>query len=236
MTQTMKLRFNEIVKNRFSALYNLKPIEIEDDLKYIKKEKDGATMEHVYEAYSCDKIKKIRLAQLNAEGAVYVRNGVIVPEDIYDLPIFSYDIVESVRRTFAILDITPWRRTEDYMKKYIEPMKPVFESWQNIPKIIEAKQELSEWGREFESGYKLYIRCEKQYEPEIEVAFNKYLDLYISYLKDAKPITDPAVKKEIDDYKKHYQKVYQENDPGKGPVTVFFGHDWAERFFKDFPF
>ncbi len=236
MPQTLKLRFNEIVKERFEKDYELTKLEVEDDLAYMKAEKDGATMEHIYEAYSCDKIKKLRLAKLNAEGAVYVRNAVVVPCDDYDLPLFSYDIVESVSKLFAILDFTPWRKTDEYRKKYVEPMKPIHEKQSDIPVIEAAKQELSEWGREFESGYKLYMRCAKEQEPRIEEAFKEYLELYMGFLKDAKPIDDEAVKKEISEYKKYYQEVYRKNDPGIGPVTVFFGKEWAERFFVDFPF
>ncbi|RMF98433.1 MAG: hypothetical protein D6734_00335 [Candidatus Schekmanbacteria bacterium] len=236
MPQTLKLRYNEMVKERFANEYELTKIEVDDDLAYMKAEKDGATMEHIYEAYKCEKIKKIRLAKLNAEGAVYVRNAVIVPCDNYDLPLFSYDIVESVNKLFAIIDIIPWRKTEEYRKKYVEPMKPIKEKHSNIPVLEKAKQELSDWGREFESGYKFYLRCEKKYEPRVEEAFKDYLELYMGYLKEAVPIEDEAIKKEILDYKKYYQEVYQKNDPGKGPVTVFFGKEWADRFFADFPF
>ncbi|RMF98432.1 MAG: hypothetical protein D6734_00330 [Candidatus Schekmanbacteria bacterium] len=236
MPQTLKLRFNEIVKERFTKEFDTKKVDIEDDLAYIKNDRDGAFVDHTYEVLRCKKIKAIKLSALNAEDTIYVRNGIILPEDDYDIPLFTYDLVEASSRMFSTIDIVPLLKNEEYNKRYVLPMKPITDKYNDIPRIEGAKQDISEWGKEFESGQKLYIRCAKEYEPKIEEAFNEYLDLYISFIKNAEPINDENAKKEMANLKERYKKAYHENDPGVGPMTIFFGKEWAEKFFEEFPF
>jgi len=211
-------------------------LKIDDELAYIKNDRDGALVDHKYEVYSCDKIKEIKLSALNAEDVIYVRNGIIVPEENYDIPLFSYDLVEALKRMFATVDIVPLLKTEDYAKRYIAPMKPITDKYAEIPRIEGLKQDISDWGKEFESGQKLYVRCAKEYEPSTEEAFAEYLDMYIEFIKNAEPLTDEKTKAEMADIKQRYKEAYHENDPGVGPMVVFFGKEWTEKFFKEFPF
>ena len=235
MPQSMKLRFNEMLRDKFSSEFGLTKVEVDDELAYIKNDKDGALVDHTYEVFSCEKIKAIKLSALNADGVIYVRNGIILPEDNYDLPLFTYDLVEASSRMFTTIDIVPLLKNDDYRNKYVAPMKPITEKYSNIPRIEGAKQDISDWGKEFESGQKLYVRCAKEQEGATEEAFTEYLDLYIDFIKNAQPINDAKAKAEMDDIKEKYRVAYHENDPGVGPMTIFFGKEWAEKLFKEFP-
>ncbi|RMF94203.1 MAG: hypothetical protein D6734_08365 [Candidatus Schekmanbacteria bacterium] len=236
MLPHMKLDYNEILLKRFSELYLLEELEMEEDLKYKKVERDGITAENISKEYRCEKIKVIRIGELNAQGAVYVRNATIVCNDDYDIPIFAYDVVETEPWCFTTIDISPLRKTDEYRKKYVYPLKPIYEKYCNIPSIEKMRQELPDWAKELDSGFSFYANYDKKYEPQVREAFNDYLNLYLKFVKEAKPVEDESVRAELIEYKEHYKKVYKENDPGIGPTAAFFGKEWSERLFENFPF
>jgi len=236
MSQTLKLRFNEIVLDKLKENFKLSSLDIPDEFSYKKVEKEGKTVEHRASLYGSDKIDKIKFGVFNVEGLVYVRNCSICPKDEYDFPIFGYDCAESKKYLFMLLDLHPLRKDEQYLKRYIDPLKEIQTKYKDIPFVEGARKEVRDWTKEFSSGYALYVRCPKDYEPTIEQALKDYLNFYILCVKEAEPLFDTQLRKQINEYKKRLKDIYREKDPGGGPLRAYFGKEWTDRFMKEFLF
>jgi len=171
-----------------------------------------------------EKFRKICLGKGGNDIEGYGYAGTIFSDEKYDLPIFAYDIREMRGRILIVLDIKPVLQTPEYKKKYVEPLKPLFDSYNDMT----ATPLKSTWTAEFRSGYGIHCIAEMKNEGRVKEVFLKHLELYLDFAEKAEPVsaeTRDAIKK----FMEHYTEIYKEKDPGAVHTVKLFGKDWAER-------
>jgi hypothetical protein len=153
--------------------------------------------------------------------------------DKYDFPALSYDFVVGEKHIMPLVDLIPMRpNDEDYKKKYIEPMKPVFEKWKNLPGFDTKR--LSWWDT-FRSPYDYLARTPPENKQKTIELLLDYVELWCKFVKEAKPVEDKEKLKKAQERKKYIRETMIKFDPGKGPFTRLFGpkvaHQMVELLF-----
>lgn len=106
------------------------------------------------------------------------------------------------------------------------------ELFQEASKITYPMENPFEWINEFSSGYGFFLGSTEEHITEIEGIFKKYLELWIRYVNEAKPVVDTSLMNSALAYQKRFCRVFHDNDPGKDNLYRNFGREWTERYYS----
>jgi len=230
-----KMRFNHILIEEMGKVFELKPLPLDSDLKIKYSEGD----KNVYiksEYLDCPKTSGIRTRYLDLKGSMLIHFGNVPPASGYDIPILGYTFVYANKCLIVVLDLLPVSRDKEYMDKYIAPLKEVSQKYEWVPRVEGSREEVAEWAKPYDSGFSIYLWCDKQYVPDMENAFKDYIRVLCECIKKAKPLTDQDMCSQRDTHMKQYLDDYIEYDVGGAPLRSHFGKEWGERYMKDFFF
>ncbi|HAN74838.1 MAG TPA: 15,16-dihydrobiliverdin:ferredoxin oxidoreductase [Planktothrix sp. UBA8407] len=185
--------------------------------------------------YECPQFRKIRYTYIDAGETAQIFNSVIYPNYNCDLPILGIDFLSFGKvKNLVVLDFQPLFRDEQYQKKYIEPMRPIWEKYddlaQDLPmKFYDANQ--------YFSKYILFAKTDAATVREkVFSAYQDYIHLYWELLQNSQPISEPQRIQEVINAQKAYDQYSADRDPASGLFSSYFGHEWAERFLYEFLF
>jgi hypothetical protein len=234
--KSFKLRFNQILFEEMGKIFDLKPLPLDQDfkLKYSDK-KDKSTYiksDHV----ACPKTAGIRTGELDLQGSMLIQFGNVPPAKDYDIPILGYTFVYSNKCLIVVLDLLPISRDREYTDKYIAPLKEISQKYEGIPRVEGSRSEVAEWAKAYDSGFSIYLWCDKKYVPDMEQAFREYIHVFCNDISKAEPLTDQDMIANRGKYVSQYINDYLANDTGGAPLRSYFGADWGERYMKDFFF
>ena len=198
-----------------------------------KKEQEVETTSY---AYCSPKLRQIRAAHVQGGSALQVLNFVIFPHLNYDLPFFGADLVTLPGGHLIALDMQPlFRDDPQYQEKYTQPIWDTFQT---------HKQHLP-WGGDFpEEAIPFFSPAFLWTRPQgtglvktrVLEAFKDYLQAYLIFVKQAKPITDIEKLAEIKQAQLRYLRYRAEKDPARGMFTRFYGSEWTEEYIHGFLF
>lgn len=232
----LEIHFNRILIDELKKYLSLSPKEMPKDLGYKNAAKGAGKTTINSELYACEKTGDVRIGKNIMAESMYVEFGIIPPGEDYDFPIMGFDFVNSKKCLIAVFDFHPLRRDDEYYQTYIAPIEQIFSRYQHIPSVKGGRTEIHDWAKTYDSGFGFYRWCERSYLPQIEQAFREYTCLFSQFIKQAKPIEDPAIKEKRDKFMQQYKEDFILYDPGSGPLKHLFGEEWAERFMRDFLF
>jgi 15,16-dihydrobiliverdin:ferredoxin oxidoreductase len=230
------IRFNRILREEMSRVFELKELPMDPDFKLMRstEKSKGAVIKS--EHLACPKTGGIRMGEMDYAGSMIVHFGSIPPGKTYDFPIFGFTFVYASKFLIAVLDLHPVSKDREYMGKYIEPLKDIPERYSYIPQAEGGRREVHDWAKRYDSGYALYRWCDGHYLPDVEKAFKDYLAAFCDCIKKAEPVTDPEVLALREKYLEDYRYDYAYKDPGSSPLKSYFGEERGERFMKEFLF
>ncbi len=185
--------------------------------------------------YSCPQLRKIRYSYIDAGETAQVFNSVIYPAHYYDLPLLGIDFLSfGKKKILVVLDFQPLFRTQDYLDKYIEPMAPIRDKYNELAQNLEMKFYDA---NQYFSKYLLFAKT----NPETVVtrlfpAYQEYIHLYWQLLDGAERLTDSTDIEKIVKAQKEYDQYSAERDPAHGLFSSYFGSEWADRFLYEFLF
>ena len=237
MTEGKKfeMRFNQILLEEVGKAFEVKPLPLDPDIKTKYSDSDkNIFMKSDY--INCPKTAGIRAGDLDLKGSMLIHFANVPPAKGYDVPILGYTFVYANKCLIVVLDLLPVSRDREYMDKYIAPLKKVVQKYETIPRVEGSREEVAEWAEPYDSGYSIYLWCEKQYVPDMEQALRDYLHVFCDCIKKAEPLTDPEALAKRDTHMKNYIDDYLKNDVGGAPLKMHFGKEWGERYMKDFFF
>jgi phycoerythrobilin:ferredoxin oxidoreductase len=186
-------------------------------------------------AFQTEKLRQIRAAHVQGGKALQVLNFVIFPRLTYDLPFFGADLVTLPGGHLIALDMQPLFHDAVYQAKYTEPLLPTFQ----------AHQQNLEWGGEFPEEAQPFFspafiwtrpKATEVVETQVFQAFKDYLAIYIDFVEQAQPITDPADLAAIERAQLNYLHYRAEKDPARGMFRRFYGEEWTEDYIHGFLF
>lgn len=227
--------FREFLEDELFARFQLVSRSIPFGLNYnvSQRGKNPATIQSW--CYQCSQLRKIRYTYIDAGETSQIFNSVIYPNYHYDLPILGIDFLSFGQvKNLVVLDFQPLFRDATYQKKYIEPMRPLWEKYrdlaQNLPmKFYDANQ--------YFSRYLLFAKTDSDTVQErLFPAYQEYISLYWQLLEQAEPIEEPERIQKIIQAQKDYDQYSADRDPASGLFSSYFGHEWAERFLYEFLF
>jgi phycoerythrobilin:ferredoxin oxidoreductase len=187
-------------------------------------------------AFQSEKIRQFRAAHVQGGAALQVLNFVIFPKLNYDLPFFGADLVTLPGGHLIAIDMQPlFRDDPDYQARYSQPVMKTFEKYQaHLPWGGDFPEE----AQPFFSPAFLWTRPAETEAVETHVfnAFKEYLDLYLGFVEQAQPVTDPDRLKEIEAAHLRYLRYRAEKDPARGMFKRFYGEEWTEAYIHGFLF
>lgn len=185
--------------------------------------------------YGSPEMRKIRYTYIDAGEAAQVFNGVLYPKPCYDAPVLGIDFLSfGKKKILVVMDFQPLFRDEAYSAKYVEPMREMYERYDDLAqnlgmKFYDANQ--------YFSKYLLFAKTDAEtVEKRVLPAFQDYVQSYIQLIKQAEPNHDPAAVQRIVKAQRDYDQYSAERDPAHGLFTSYFGAEWADRFLYEFLF
>ena len=186
--------------------------------------------------YQSAKLRQIRVAHVQGGDSLQVLNFVIFPRLNYDLPFFGADLVTLPGGHLIALDMQPlFRNDPAYQAKYTQPILPIFEAHQQH---LTWGGDFPEEARPFFSPAFLWTRPKQTEVVETKVfeAFKDYLQAYLTFVDQAKPVTDPPSLEMIEQAQLRYLRYRAEKDPARGMFKRLYGSDWTEEYIHGFLF
>lgn len=185
--------------------------------------------------YECPQLRKIRYTYINAGETAQIFNSVIYPSHQYDLPLLGIDFLAfGKKKILVVLDFQPLFREQEYLEKYIEPMRSIRDKYnelaQDLPmKFYDANQ--------YFSPYLLFAKTDAEtVVSRLFPAYQEYIQLYWQLLEKAEHSTQPEAIERIVKAQKDYDRYSAERDPASGLFSSYFGHEWSEKFLHEFLF
>jgi 15,16-dihydrobiliverdin:ferredoxin oxidoreductase len=185
--------------------------------------------------YQCPQLRKIRYTYINAGETAQIFNSVIYPSYQYDLPLLGIDFLAfGKKKILVVLDFQPLFRDSEYLAKYIEPMAPIREKYNELAQGLEMKFYDA---NQYFSPYLLFAKTDAETViNSLFPAYQEYIQLYWKLLEKAEAKTDPAEIESIVRAQKDYDQYSAERDHASGLFSSYFGHEWSEKFLYEFLF
>lgn len=185
--------------------------------------------------YQCSEFRKIRYTYIDAGASAQILNSVIYPSHHYDLPLLGVDFLSFGQvKNLIVMDFQPLFQDNDYLAKYIHPLKALHDRYPDLAQNLEMKFYDA---NQYFSKYLLFAKTDAAtVKTRVFEAFKDYLHLYWQLLEKATPLTDPEDIQRIVKAQKDYDQYSADRDPASGLFSSYFGHEWAERFLFEFLF
>jgi 15,16-dihydrobiliverdin:ferredoxin oxidoreductase len=185
--------------------------------------------------YECPELRKIRYTYIDAGEMAQVFNSVIYPSHGYDLPLLGIDFLSfGKKKILVVLDFQPLFRDADYLQKYIEPMKPLREKYNELAQDLEMKFYDA---NQYFSRNLLFAKTDADtVVTRLFPAYQEYLQLYFQMVEKATPSEDPEDIARLVKAQKDYDQYSADRDPAHGLFSSYFGAEWAEKFLYEFLF
>ena len=217
--------------NRFEL--RSRPVPSELEFQISQRGKNPAMIESW--CYECPQLRKIRYTYINAGKMAQVFNSVIYPSCHYDLPLLGIDFLAfGQKKILVVLDFQPLFRDPEYLEKYIEPMAPIRNKYNELAQNLEMKFYDA---NQYFSPYLLFAKTDQEtVVHRLFPAYQEYIQLYWQLLEQAEPITDPDEIERVAQAQKDYNQYSAERDPASGLFNSYFGREWSEKFLHEFLF
>jgi len=153
-----------------------------------------------FKAYSTEKVEKIGIGNFYLNEKIHCGFCTIFPREDHDLPIFISRWEEGEKEISFLVDLMPTVDSlidEDYRKRYLESVQPLWERYANLPGICPEESDVI---RSLCSI--IYTAAKVPVEKEgMRLAalapHTEYLKSYLNFLREANPIGSGAKRKEV---------------------------------------
>jgi len=226
--------FLEWQKKILSERLDLRDLPFDEELSYQSGKKSPAVIESFQ--FESEQFRKIRMTYIDAGTAAQVLNCVIYPRYSYDAPILGIDFLAfGKNKVLAILDLQPLTQDPAYLEKYIDPLVPLRNKYEDLCGRMSSRfyDEARFFSKEL-----LFGRFDND-GPVMESLFpasQEYLLHYLDMIDGLQPNTDPEFMERVHQMHVDYDQYSAEKDPAVGLFKAHWGEEWAHRFTYEFLF
>jgi len=184
--------------------------------------KDNSTIKSYI--WKSDKIRKIRLCELDIQNKFSAETLVIYPDFCYDVPILGTEYLRiNDKKFFGAVDLHPLRMDIDYIEKYIQKYLGDFPNRdRDTSKIYDLEKFFSK---------KFWIKKQsKDFYDDYSLVVEKYLKKFQSCLEEAEPVQSSY------EYHKGYDTHLSTTDPAYGILKSYYDKNFAEKYISTFLF
>ncbi|HEY87739.1 MAG TPA: hypothetical protein G4O06_06935 [Dehalococcoidia bacterium] len=187
--------------------------------------------------WAVDKVKRLSLSHLVFMKRMVFSEVGMGPNEDYDFPLFSSELVENPANAHFLADMHAMRDIVIdtwYREKYLDPLDSIWKEYQDVNNDINPNP----WYRAFQSPYSISGRHKPQdgdrsFFPRIIECLVKYLEYYIgNVLPQATPIESPEVKEYVKKRKYSIMEQYRTLDPGAGPIMKSLGIEEGKKLLE----
>ena len=212
---------------KIEGKFQLEPVAIPEDLRETRY--PLSLMQLQCYNWKAEKVRKIYFMRVKVRvPTLDVLGMAIYPESNFDVPIFTYDLSGTKKKVFTHINFIPLFNDESYYKKYLEPLKPVFEKYNHFP-----PHKMREWMLKYHSPYTFYSMPEKSFLNELKSCALDYLTVYLDIISRAKPIEDKQYLKQIEEAHKAYANDLLTKDASQKMLAKIIGKEKARRIFHE---
>ena len=185
-------------------------------------------------AYRADKLEKIGIGTFFHASDRHFAFCCIMPGEAYDLPIFLSRLEEGPDEVILLVDIIPTVDSlvdEEYRKKYIESVQPLWDRFASLPGICPEESDVI---RSLTSIIYTAARVPIEKEGMRLAALaphTEYLKSYLAFIPEAAPVADETKKKELQVKRAALRKTLQTHffkEVLPGPVREALGNDMLD--------
>lgn len=210
------------IKDKIIELFpDAEPLELPSWLDEEVKQEESVIKSYLWKG---DRIRKIRLCELNIENKFQAETLVIYPDFCYDVPILGTEYLKiSNKKYFGAVDLHPLKNNPQYEEKYIQKYLGDFPNRsKNSSKIYDLNQFFSK---------KFWI------EKKSEDFYEEYYKVVSKYLTRFKDCLYSSEKTEsvFGDHVK-YDIHLSTTDPAYGILKAYYNKDFAEKYIDTFLF
>ena len=153
-----------------------------------------------FKAFRAEKIEKIGIGSFCSNKEIHHGFCTIIPDEDYDLPMFMSQWEEGVKEIRFLVDIMPTVDSlidEEYRKRYLESVQPLWEKYASLPGICpEGSDVIRSLCSIIYTAAKVPIDKEGMRLAAL-APHTEYLKSYLNFLKEAYPIKDDTKRKEV---------------------------------------
>jgi hypothetical protein len=178
-----------------TALHEWKGQNLAPALKFARGQARGG-----FSAYRVDKLEKIGIGSFSHAGNRHFAFCSIMPGEAYDLPLFLSRLEEGPDEVILMVDIIPAVDSlvdEEYRKKYIESVQPLWDRFASLPGIGPEESDVI---RSLTSIIYTAARVPIEKEGMRLAALAphaEYLKSYLGFIPGAAPVADEAKQREL---------------------------------------
>jgi hypothetical protein len=214
------------VKEKIEKGVNLVPLILPEELSRVRLPLGLMDM-NCYN-FKGEKVRKLYFMRFKAIPSLDVFGVAIYPEPVYDLPIFVCDLSCTKKKVFTYVNFVVLLNEPSYLKKYIEPMKPLFEKYSQFP-----PHKARDWMKAYLSPYAIYSLPEKTRLSELRNCALDYLTLYLNFLSQAEKIKDSSYLDSIEKAQKKYIHDLTTYDGSRKMLGRIIGMERSNRIFHE---
>ena len=164
------------------------------------KEFKTAQVQGGFKAFRAEKIEKIGIGSFYFNKEIHHGFCTIVPDEDYDLPMFISQWEEGEKEIRFLVDIIPTVDSlidEEYRKRYLESVQPLWEKYASLPGICpEESDVIRSLCSIIYTAAKVPIDKEGMRLAAL-APHTEYLKSYLNFLQEAYPIKDDTKRKEV---------------------------------------
>ncbi|NDJ62509.1 MAG: hypothetical protein GYB67_15380 [Chloroflexi bacterium] len=185
-------------------------------------------------AYETERLRKVRVTYLDGGDAAQIMTTMAFPHTTYDLPIFAADMLSfrGAPHLIVIDHQVLFKADADYDRRYIAPLRPVYERYAHLPT---RERTLPAWTEKFFSRYTHYSRPTVAYVPEVLAVYRDYWDIYLDHVAAAEP-PPPERAPHVHAQQAAYCADHIANEQAEGMLQKLFGEAFYEAFVHRFLF
>ena len=157
-------------------------------------------MQGGFEAFRAEKIEKIGIGSFNLNNVIHHGFCTIIPDEAYDLPLFMSQWEEGEKEIRFLVDIMPTVDSlidEDYRKRYLESVQPLWEKYAKLPGICpEESDVIRSLCSIIYTAAKVPIDKEGMRLAAL-APHTEYLKHYLNFFQEADVVKDDAKREEV---------------------------------------
>ena len=150
----------------------------------------------------------------------------IYPKDLYDIPIFYFDLSYTKKKAIAYINFIRMHDGDAYYNKYIGPLKDIHEKYKHVP-----CRNYPEWMTKYTSDYTVYAMPSRDYLETLKACGLDYLGHYLALLGSVEKIQEDQYRQQTAKSQKSFINELIRNDITVKMLGKIVGKKKARRIF-----